>query len=52
MTVLTGWVSSVMTPRLKSSVTNSGRVLSKQLKETVARKKVTINNPIFGWESV
>ena len=52
MTVVAGLVSSTVMPRLKLSLTSNGRVLSKQLKANVARKKIRISRPIFGWASV
>ena len=52
MTVVAGLVSSTAMPRLKLSLTSSGRVLSKQLNANVARKKIRISKPMFGWASV
>ena len=51
-TVMAGLVSSTVMPRLKLSFTSNGRVVSKQLKAKVARKKIRISMPIFGWASV
>jgi hypothetical protein len=52
MTVVAGLVSSAVRPRLKLSLTSSGKVLSKQLKANVARKKIKTSKPIFGCDSV
>ena len=42
-------VSSCRTSRWKLSLTSKGRVLSKQLKQKVARKKTMTRRPIRGW---
>src|ERR1039457_5898849 len=52
MTLLAGAVSLLVMPRLKLSLTSSGKVLSKQLKAKVARKKIKTSRPIFGCVSV